>query len=149
MTPAAQLDSFIAKFNPAIAAQARDAIAWMGARLPGATRPVYDNYNALAIGFGPSDRVKDIVFSIAVYPRWVSLFFGRGVELADPHALLQGGGGKVRHIKLVPGPEVLEDPHVEALIAAALALATPPIDPSAAGNIVIKSVSAKQRPRRP
>ena len=148
MTPERQLDGFIEKFTPEIAAQARTALAWMTARLPGATIPVYDNYNALAIGFGPSGRVRDIVFSLAVYPRWVSLFLARGRELADPHGLLAGEGGVMRHIRLVPAT-LIEDPRVEALISAALARADPPIDPAAAGGIVIKSISATQRPRRP
>jgi len=50
----------------------------MRARLPGAVELVYDNHNALAIGFGPTERASDAVFSIALFPRWVSLFFLRG-----------------------------------------------------------------------
>jgi hypothetical protein len=62
----------------------------MRRRLPGATELIYDNYNALAIGFGPGERSSDAVFSIAVWPRWVSLFFLRGTRLHDPGKLLKG-----------------------------------------------------------
>ena len=148
MEAAAQLEAFIDRFTPEVAAQARAAVAKMRARLPGATIPVYDNYNALAIGFGPSDRVRDVIFSVAVFPRWVSLFFARGPELPDPHGLLQGSGNTVRHIRLT-SVDLIDDPRVEALIAAALAAAAPPLDPAAAGGLAIKSVSARQRPRRP
>ncbi len=46
-------------------------------------------------------------------------------------------------------PEGLDDPRVDALIAEALAQAEPPIDPGAPQRLIVKSVSAKQRPRRP
>jgi len=144
----AQLAVFLAKFTPEIEARATAIIAAMRERLPGATIPVYDNYNALAVGFGASDRIRDLVFSIAVFPRWVSLFFARGVELDDPQGLLKGSGVQFRHIVL-PGPQALSDPDIAKLISQALTLASPPIDPNAPGRLVIKSISARQRPRRP
>jgi len=144
----ARLAGFLAKFTPEIEAHATAIIAAMRERLPGATIPVYDNYNALAVGFGASDRIRDIVFSIAVFPRWVSLFFARGVELDDPQGVLKGSGNQVRHIVL-SGPERLADPAVVDLMRRALGQANPPIDPAAKGGLVIKSVSANQRPRRP
>jgi hypothetical protein len=88
------------------------------------------------------------VFSIALYPRWVSLFFMHGPKLADPKKRLKGGGTLVRHIVL-DGPDTLDDPAVKALMAQAMARADPPIDPTQKRRLVIKSVSAKQRPRRP
>lgn len=149
MTPEEELDGFIAKFEPALAAGVREVVAAMRARLPGAVIPVYDNYNALAIGFGPTDRVKDIVFSIAVYPRWASLFFNYGVGLPDPEGLLRGQGGQVRHIVLYDGAASLDRPGVQALMEAALDKAGRPLDPSRPQRMVIKSISGKQRPRRP
>ena len=71
--PRTQLAGFIAKFSPEIARQAKTILAAMRERLSGATELVYNNYNALAIGFGPTDRTSDAIFSIAVFPRWVSL----------------------------------------------------------------------------
>lgn len=59
-----------------------------------------NSYNALAIGFGPTERTSDVIFSIALYPRWVSLFFFHGVGLPDPQKLLKGSGKTVRHIVL-------------------------------------------------
>ncbi len=143
-----QLAEFLAKFTPEIAPRAGAIIAAMRKRLPGAVIPVYDNYNALAVGFGPTDRVSDVIFSIAVFPRWVSLFFFRGVTLDDPKKLLKGSGNQVRHI-VIPGPEALDDPDISALMEAALQAAAMPIDPAHPGGLVIKSISARQRPRRP
>jgi len=143
-----QLDGFIDKFTPEVAALARDLIERMKRRIPGAVIPVYDNYNALAIGFGAADRVKDIILSLAVMPRWVTLCFMWGVNLSDPHGLLRGEGSQVRHVRLHRA-DALDDPRIEALIAEALANADRPIDPGETHRLVIKSVSAKQRSRRP
>ena len=63
-SPGRQLASFLGKYDPAIAARARASIALMRKRLSTATELVYDNYNALAIGFGPSDRASEAIFSI-------------------------------------------------------------------------------------
>jgi hypothetical protein len=144
----AQLDSFLDRYTPEVATDARQALAIMRARLPTATRLVYDNYNALVIGLGPGAKVGDIIFSIALYPRYVTLFFARGVELSDPHGILEGEGKGVRHVKLRPVAR-LESPEVGELIDAAVAMATPPLPPTGDGPLIIKSISAKQRPRRP
>jgi len=143
-----QLDNFIRKFTPGIAAQIRDVLARMRTRLPGAVELVYDNYNALAIGFASGERVANVIFSIACYPRWVSLFFFPGVDLQDPEKLLKGSGTKCRHIVLRE-PAMLDSPGIAALMRQALDKAGNPIDAREKARIVIKSVSAKQRPRRP
>jgi hypothetical protein len=149
VSSAAQLDAFLDKYHPNIAADARLALRRMRARLPSAQELVYDNYNALAIGFSPTDRASDALFSIAVYPRWVSLFFlQNGIRLRDPDCYLAGSGNKVRHIKLDNGA-MIDDPGVQDLIAQALELGGKPIDPAQPRRLIIKSVSAKQRPRRP
>jgi hypothetical protein len=147
-TPAQQLRSFLAKFEPRVAASARAALARLRKRLPGAVEIVYDNYNALAIGFGPSDKASEAIFSIAVFPRWVSLFFLRGAKLPDPGEVLQGSGTQVRHIVLTD-LKILEQPAVKKLMALALKSAKKPLDPKQRRRLIIKSVSGKQRPRRP
>jgi hypothetical protein len=116
--------------------------------VPGAVELVYDNYNALVIAFGPSERASEAIFSIALYPRWVNLFFAQGATLADPDHLLKGGGTQVRHIVLEEAA-VLDDPRVRRLITRARAAATRPLDPGRRRRMVIRAVSARQRPRRP
>jgi hypothetical protein len=147
VTPQEQLDGFIDKFTPDIAATIRRAVAMVSARLPGAMILVYDNYNALAIAFGASEKRQSIICSVAGYPRWVSLFLSNGPTLPDPEGLLEGEGSTVRHVKLVG--DRTDSPAVAALIDAAAASVTTPIDPAGEGRLVIKSVSAKQRARRP
>jgi hypothetical protein len=147
-TPARQLASFLAKFEPRVAASARAALSQLRKKLPGAVEIVYDNYNALAIGFGPSEKASEAIFSIAVYPRWVSLFFLQGAKLPDPDNVLQGSGKKVRHIVL-RDPKIMEQAAVRKLMALALILAKRPLDAKQRRRLIIKSISAKQRPRRP
>ncbi|HET9639453.1 MAG TPA: hypothetical protein VFP12_09630 [Allosphingosinicella sp.] len=143
-----RLDIFLARFTPEVEALARDLLARMRARLPGAAILVYDNYNSLAIGFGPTEKPSQAILSLAVFPRWVTLHFLHGADLPDPGQVLRGAGARVRHVRLHE-PGALGDPRIEALIAAAAARAEPPFDPAAQSRLLIKSVSAKQRPRRP
>jgi hypothetical protein len=109
---------------------------------------VYDNYNALAIGFGPSERASEAIFSIAVFPRWVSLFLLQGAGLPDPDKLLKGSGNKARHLVLEDAA-TLDRPEVQSLMATALGHASKPLSAKGRGQLIIKSISAKQRPRRP
>ena len=109
---------------------------------------MYDNYNALAIAFSPTERVADVILSITLYPKWVSLFFMRGAHLPDPQKLLKGSGKTVRHIVLADAAD-LDTPALRALIAHALDRAAKPLDATSPGRVIIKSISAKQRPRRP
>lgn len=147
-TPKAELESFLAKFTPEMARSTRGVLAAMRKLCPGAIELVYDNYNALAIGFATGERVKDVWFSIAVFPKWASLFFFKTLPLKDPKKLLKGAGTTTRHIVLKDGAKTLAEPGVAALIEQALDKAGRPFE-CGRGRIVIKSVSAKQRPRRP
>jgi len=147
-TAQAQLDGFIAQYSREVAKLGAAAIARMRNLLPAAQVLVYDNYNALAVGFGPSERSSEIVFSIALYPRWVSLFFAKGAGLPDPHRRLSGSGNVVRHVVLT-ALELLDDPQIRELMQQALARAGVSLQAGKRGAIVIKSISARQRPRRP
>src|ERR1700722_19786533 len=97
-SPKEQLDAFIDRFTPEVARMAGKAIAKMRKLTPGALELVYDNYNALAIGFSPTERAGDGIFSIAPFPPHPSLFFLQGSKLPDPTKRLRGGGTTVRHI---------------------------------------------------
>ena len=143
-----QLDAFIDKFTPEVAALTRALLAKMKERIPGAAILVYDNYNALAIGFGPSERAGQAVLSLAVMPRWVTLCFLYGAGLPDTHRLLKGSGSRVRNIRLHTA-EAFADPRLQDLITEALERCEPPINPARKHQLIIKSISANQRPRRP
>jgi hypothetical protein len=149
-SPAAQLRRFIARFSPDIAALGRGTLARMRKRLPTATQVVYDNYNALGIGFSPAERAGGVIFSIVLYPRRVSLFFMQAMKsgLSDPDHLLQGSGNLVRFIPL-ESPAMIDSAPVRRLMAQALKGARVPLPRTGKGKLIIKAISAKQRPRRP
>jgi hypothetical protein len=143
----AQLAGFIDKYTPDIGDRARRARAKLRALLPGAVEMIYDNYNALVIGFGPTDRASDAILSIALYPKWVNLFFLNGANLPDPKKRLKGSGTRVRRI-LLDDASVLDEPEVRTLIAVAIERAPKPFDRKSSPRTIIKSISPKQRPRR-
>lgn len=110
---------------------------------------VYDNYNFLVVGYGPSERASEAVLSIAFAPRWITLcFLQGGPRLPDPDKLLRGSGNVVRNVRLLSARDLSSAP-VRALIDVALLRAAVPIVPRGRGKLVIKSISTKQRPRRP
>ena len=109
---------------------------------------VFDNYNALVFGIGPSDRTRESFISIAGYPKWVTLFFLDGASLHDPDALLEGEGKQVRGIRLKT-PADMATPAVAALIAQAIATRRDALAAAAPLSTVIKAEVEKQRPRRP
>jgi hypothetical protein len=146
-SPAAQVASFIAKFDPANARLIRACRTSMRRRLPTAHELVYDNYNFLAIGYGASERASDCVVSLACGSNGVSLSFYYGATLPDPDGILLGSGNQNRFVRL-PTAVTLKAPVVERLLRAALAQAKTPMPATGRGRTIVKSISAKQRPRR-
>lgn len=141
-----QLQKFIAKFDPKSQSLIRYLRKALRKRLPTANELVYDNYNFFVIGYSPTERPSDYIVSLAAAANGVGLSFNHGASLPDPHKLLLGSGKQNRFIRL-ESPSVLARPQVQALIDAAVARATP-LPASGRGKLIIRSVSAKQRPRR-
>jgi hypothetical protein len=135
--PAKQLDFFIGRCPPEIAALTRAVLKKLRARLPGAVELVYDKKNALVIGFGPNERPSDALLSVVVYPRWILIYFLQGVALADPNGLLQGVGKVGRHIRLTDA-KTLDDPSIRELIDDAVELMETPFPPGQKAKIVIR-----------
>ena len=142
-----QLRSFIAKFEPKHQVLIRAVRKVLRKRFPTAYELVYDNYNFFVIGYGSTERPSDCIVSMAAGANGVGLCFIDGARLPDPQKLLLGSGNQTRFIRL-QSVDVLSRPEVEALIAAAIARAKTPLPASGRGRLIIRSVSAKQRPRR-
>ena len=146
MSTTTEIAKFVAKYTPAMAGQINEARRKVRALVPRGTEFVYDNYNALVFGFGPTERPSEAVLSLAAMPQWVTLCFLFGTKLKDPKKLLRGGGNQVRSVRLA-SPEDLDTAPIRALISQALAQGS--FSDAAKLATVIRSVSAKQRPRRP
>jgi hypothetical protein len=146
---AKRIASFLDKYTPEVASAAKKSRTKMQKWVPGGFEFVYDNYNALVFGYGPTERPSEAVLSLAVMPQWVTLCFLKGAKFPDPKKLLRGAGNIVRNIRL-QSPEHLDEPAVKDFITLAIAAATPPFPPGGGKQqTVIRSISAKQRPRRP
>jgi len=145
--PAAQLRRAIAKYSPDVRALARELLAKLRVRFPGATEMVYDNY-ALTIAFSPTDKPSHAVIGITLYPRWINLGFMEGALLDDPEHVLVGTGSQFRHVRLAASSD-LDAPALSALIDQAVANGDARFDPRRRRSISIRTVSAKKGPRRP
>ena len=73
--------------------------------------------------------------------------FIRGAALPDPKKVLLGSGNQTRFIRL-ESAQTLARPEVKALLAAAIARSKVPLAAAGRGMLIIRSVSAKQRPRQ-
>ena len=76
---------------------------------------IYDAYSAVAMGYGPTDRLSDGVFHIAVYSHHVNLGFNEGATLDDPQGILVGGGTRIRHIS-IKTPADLARPEIRSYV---------------------------------
>jgi hypothetical protein len=142
-----QLDAFVEKFAPdnqTLIVKVRKALQ---KRFPTANELVYDNYNFFVIGYSPTERPSDTIVSMAAAANGVGLCFIQGARLKDPHKLLNGSGKQTRFLRL-ESPAVLARPEVEELIAAAIGQSKAALPAKGRGTLIIRSVSAKQRPRR-
>jgi hypothetical protein len=116
--PPAALRTFLEAYDPAIA---RLFFATRGAVLaaaPTAVELVYDAYNAVAVAYSFTERLREAFCHVAAYRGYVNLGFNRGAALADPERLLVGTGTNIRHIRIAALEDV-ERPGVRRLIRAA------------------------------
>ena len=120
---------------------------WVWGLYPKCNELIYDNYNFLAFGWAPTDRMSDIFCSIAVGTRGVMFGFMWGVKLDDPKGLLAGGGNQFRSLR-VPDIEKFPKADVKRLLIQAYELSVErlkgkPQTPN--GVTITKSISEKKR----
>ena len=84
---------------------------------PNTNELIYDNYNALAIGWSPTDRVGHTFCSIAIGRTSKNVHFGFywGSEIPDPNKLLIGNGKQYRYI-LVKDKKEFPQTYIKKLI---------------------------------
>jgi hypothetical protein len=145
--PEQQLRGFIAKFAPKHQTLIRAVRRVLRRRFGTAYELAYDNYNFFVLGYGPTPRPSDCILSMAAGANGVGLCFIHGASLPDPVGLLMGSGNQTRFIR-VDSVDALKRPEVDALIVAATARSRVPWRAAGRCELIIRSVSAKQRPRR-
>ena len=148
VAPASQLAKLVANYAPEVARAFTAIRRTVRGFVPRGYELLYENYNALGIGYGAGQKASNVILSIVAYPRWVTLFFFQGANLRDPSRILEGTGKRIRSIRL-QSPSDVDRPDIRQLISEALA----PHADSLAGcprlTLVIRSIASKRRARRP
>ena len=141
----AEVRALIAKLAPAHSRLIGAVRRWLRKRLPTAHELVYEYRDWFVISYSPNDHGYEGVLAIRASADGVKLYFNSGKELPDPEQLLRGSG-KTRSIHL-EGASTLARPAVARLIEEAIARNRVPFALTGRGPVVIRSASAKQRPR--
>jgi hypothetical protein len=110
---------------------------------------IYDNYNAVAFGWSPTDKVGHTFCSIAVGRSSHNVHFGFywGSQISDPDKLLLGQGNQYRYI-LVKRKEDFPKTYIKKLMKEAYVNSLDKVkDPKQIvyGQTITKSVSAAKR----
>jgi hypothetical protein len=144
VTPEAQLQSLIEKFDSKEQRLIRSVRSAVRKRFPTANEVVYDYGFSLVIGYSPTDRGIESIVSTATRDGGVRLYFLNGPKLPDPKKLLMGSAKQTRYIPLEAASR-LKHPDVEALIAGAIDLASVSLPSKGGGAIIIKATTASKR----
>jgi hypothetical protein len=117
---------------------------------PDSNELIYDNYNALAFGWSPTDKVGHTFCSVAVGRTGkhnVHFGFYWGSEISDPNKILLGEGNQYRYI-LVKDTASFPKAYIKKLMKEAYANSLAKVkDPKLMkkGKTIVKSVSEKKR----
>jgi hypothetical protein len=120
---------------------------------PRANELIYDNYNAVAFGWSPTEKVGHTICSIAVGHSSKNIHFGFywGNEIPDPDKILLGQGNQYRYI-LVTDKKTFPKTYIKKLVGQAYAnclLKVKDQKQLVNGLTIVKSVSARKRPGKP
>jgi hypothetical protein len=110
---------------------------------------IYDNYNAVAFGWSPTDKVGHTFCSIAIGRSSKNIHFGFywGNELTDPDKILLGQGNQYRYI-LVTSKDKFPKTYIKKLIKQAYANSLAKVKDKKQilnGQTIVKSISDKKR----
>ncbi|MDQ2721657.1 MAG: hypothetical protein M3Z26_18150 [Bacteroidota bacterium] len=104
----------LAKFLKTFDKKIIDTVMWLRDfawdLCPQANELIYDNYNAVSIGWSLTDKVGHNICSVVIYRANQNVYFGFywGNELSDPDKILLGEGKQYRYI-LVPDGIILKN----------------------------------------
>jgi len=74
-SPHAQFSALLSRFSPEIVALVKRCLPKLRRAFPGCYQLVYDYSNSLVVAFGISERGYEAIVAVAIYPRWVRLYF--------------------------------------------------------------------------
>src|SRR5438552_2923623 len=143
-SPNTRFSAFLSRFPPEIVALVKRCLPKLRRAVPCSYQLVYDYSNSLVVAFGMSERGYEAIVAIAIFPRWVRLYFDK--SLPDPTGLLEGSGAKVRSVTLKAASD-LDHGDIQALIKAAIKHSGVSFQRTRSTHMIIKSESKKRRPR--
>lgn len=116
---------------------------------PKANELIYDNYNALSLGWSVTDKVGHNICSIAIYRANQNIHFGFywGSELSDPNKILLGEGTQYRYI-LVTDKKKFPKAYITKLVNEAYSNSLSKVKDQKQiihGQTIVKSISEKKR----
>lgn len=117
--PLPELLQFLSPYDAGIQKLALEVRSYLLSIEPRATETIYDAYNAVAIGYSFTGRLKECYCHVAVYPKHVNLGFNHGADLDDPQKILQGKGSQVRHATIHEKND-LSGAYLKGLVQAAI-----------------------------
>ena len=146
------LEKFLEPFGGEIAELVLWLRSWVWDLYPQANELIYDNYNALAFGWSPTERQGHTFCSIAAGRASKNIHFGFywGSELSDPEKLLMGNGSQYRYI-LVKGAKDFPKTYIRKLLKEAWANSMAKVKDNeeiVEGKTIVKSVSPVKRERK-
>jgi hypothetical protein len=92
--PIPELLEFLSVYDDKIIELALAVRRFVLTETPRATETIYDAYNAVAVGYSFTGRLKESFCHVAVYPKHVNLGLNRGAELPDPRGIWKGPGNR-------------------------------------------------------
>lgn len=95
-----QLSEFLFPYDKSIQELAIELRNFVVDLIPETNELIWDNYNAVAIAYSKSEKLKDAFCHIALYGKHVNFGFNRGAELIKSDLKLEGKGKMIRHIKV-------------------------------------------------
>jgi hypothetical protein len=146
-TPEAHIRSSIDNLDPKYQTLMRSVRAAIRKRFATLNELAYNYATSFVISYSPTERGIDGIVAITARPDGVRLYFGQGVQLADPKGLLLGSGKQTRFVQVEAASE-LAHPDIEAFFAIAIAQSNVPVPTEGQGAVIIKTDGTQQPPRR-
>ena len=144
-----ELKKFLEPFSDDIISTALWLREFVWDQYPQCNELIYDNYNALGLGWSLTNRLLHTFCSIAVYENYLHFGFYWGSQISDPDKILLGKGNQYRYIKIENKAD-FPAAYITMLLKEAYAISLAKMDNQSQvmkGRTITKSISpVKKRP---
>jgi hypothetical protein len=147
-----QLMTYLQPFNPGV----QEIVLWLREFVwdlyPTANELIYDNYNAVAIGWSPTEKVGHTFCNVSIMRTNQNIQFGFywGSQIDDPQKVLIGNGKQYRYL-VVRSKKDFPKPYIKKLLKDAYINSVCKVkDPKLfiEGQTISKSVSPVKRTKK-